>query len=83
MRTTLASPPADLIDALTELHGVTITVRHPLHDAAMRLMDTPGVTVVIDPSAPPCERFLQASHGQPWRVSDRMCPECERVGVRA
>jgi hypothetical protein len=69
----------DLLDALGELRGVTITVRHPLNDGAARLMTTLGVTVVIDPEAEPCAQFLQPSHGRPWRVSDRMCPECREA----
>lgn len=49
---------ADLIDALTELAGVTITVRHPLNPAAMRLIGTLGVTVTIDEYAAPCVAFV-------------------------
>jgi hypothetical protein len=74
----------DLLDALGELQGITITVRHPLHEGAMRLMRTLGVSVVVDPRAAPCAQFLQPAHGRGWRVSDRMCPECaalERVAV--
>lgn len=45
-----------LIDALCELGGLTITVRHELEPASQRLMDTLGVTVVIDERAPACSR---------------------------
>lgn len=70
---------ADLLDALTELHGVTITVRHPLHDAAMRLMASLGVRVVVDPHAEPCNQFVGAWPGAECRVSDQPCPECAAV----
>lgn len=72
---------ADLLDALTELHGVTITVRHELKPASQRLMDTLGVRVVIDPRAEPCEQFtLRTSRDpRPDRVAERMCEECARL----
>ncbi len=71
---------ADLIDALTELSGVTITVRHPLHDAAQRLMDTLGVTVVIDPSAPPCVAFAGKHNTS---VKPDGCAKCREMHRKA
>ena len=70
---------AALIDALSGLAGVTIRVRHELPEASMRLMDTLGATVVVDPAAEPCGRFTVMSRGEPDRVSERMCPKCEAV----
>jgi len=62
-----------LIDALSELGGLTITVRHELAPASQRLMDTLGVTVLVDPSAPECERFHD-------RTGERQrCRRCARV----
>lgn len=47
-----------LVDALSELGGYTITVRHELAPPSQRLMDTLGVTVLIDPAAPACTKFF-------------------------
>lgn len=68
-----------LIDALTELGGLTITVRHELEPACQRLMDTLGVTVVIDERAPACARYTQA------RDRDRGygCERCHEIERRA
>jgi hypothetical protein len=69
----------DLLDALCGIKGATITVRHPLPEASLRLMACLGVAVEIDATAEPCSRFLQPSHGRPWRVAADMCPECAEV----
>lgn len=74
---------AALVDALSELAGVTITVRHPLNDGAARLMGTLGVNVVVDPAAAPCSRIVVMRHGQPDHYSSRMCPECARIEAAA
>lgn len=66
----------DLIDALHGFQGVTIRVRHPLAPASMRLLDTLGATVEIDPSAPECVRFAgKFSHA----LKPGGCVECARV----
>jgi hypothetical protein len=67
-----------LVDALSAIGGMTITVRHELEPAAMRLMDTLGVTVRIDPSAPRCVR---AEGG--WTDRDRpVCRRCAAIERR-
>lgn len=66
---------AALIDALTELGGVTITVRHDLEPSSQRLMETLGVTVVVDPRAASCEPRLLVTSGRD-RYSTRPCLKC-------
>lgn len=71
---------AALIDALGGFAGVTIRVRHELPEASMRLLDTLGAHVVIDPAAEPCERIvLPNAPGSEDHYSSRMCPMCRAV----
>ena len=73
-----------LVDALTELAGVTITVRHELEPSAARLMVTLGVTVVVDPRAPSCEKTRYDVHARDGstEVACRRCEALDREGAR-
>lgn len=67
-----------LIDALGGFAGVTIRVRHELAPASMRLLDTLGARVEIDPTAPECVRFEK-----PYEHALKAggCRECKRVNA--
>lgn len=62
---------AQLLDALTGLAGVTITVRHELAPASARLMASLGVRVLVDPAAPAC--VTRSPNGR------SICPRCAAV----
>ena len=66
-----------LVDALTELGQVeAIRVRHRLGPAAMRLMGTLGVEVVVDLDAPECEHYSASWNNRDARLR---CARCEAV----
>jgi hypothetical protein len=67
----------DLIAGLAGLNGITLRVRHELHPASMRLMETLGVRVEITPDAPRCERIVLSYAGD--HPGTRPCAECLRV----
>lgn len=70
---------AVLVDALTGLGGLTITVRHDLEPASQKLMDTLGVQVIVDPSAPRCARDTEWAD----RPGRRACTKCAAIERQA
>lgn len=67
-----------LIDALTDLAGVTITVRHELNPGAQGLMDSLGCRVVVDPRAERCET-MRDHRGSAERTECRECAALDRT----